>query len=269
MLKRITLSLITCLLLLLVFSCAFLEATFSDHLFKPRSSSVSSGTSSTAPDQLMLWTKLDTAADVTNPQVGPQGSFLNPVFTSGEYGSAFLITNYQSNSAAFPSSCISPYQGTIECWFHLNNVANNQTMADSYPIAALEDGAVTYGIYLTLNDGKGGYGICGDAGMNGSFAYGKYSQLNTYAQILGDANAWHHIAVSWSSAGILGTNILVFLDGVIMPCGYYRAPQFIAISSGKKLKLGGFTSKLKKPLVIDNLKIWNFAKTNFGDRFQE
>ncbi len=128
---------------------------------------------------------------------------------------------------------------------------------------------------FNANDGVYSGGLCGRANPYtvGTGNYGSWS----YESILGagQVEAWHHYALVWNENGISGVldgskKLAVFLDGQLnsskwMPEG--ATNSFDTITNGSfRLLINHLTQGAS---YIDNLKIWNYAKTNFADRFVE
>jgi hypothetical protein len=80
------------------------------------------------------------------------------------------------------------------------------------------------------------------------------------------AGEWHHVAFTWSSSG---SYTEVYLDGVLLN----RVEQTLNIAAPLYLPMQfGFdwdANDRGATSVLDNLKVWSEAKTDFSDRFAE
>ncbi|NPV02055.1 MAG: hypothetical protein HPY53_11810 [Brevinematales bacterium] len=234
--------------------------------------------SATFTSQLLFWCKFESKLSIDTPEIGPSGICSNDSFGPGKYGNAYVADSSEKYGVVFPKSIIPPTQGCIEFWGKLTGCSGNISYNTYFFNAGDGSTDITkkkqWNMVITYNDGWGFGGLasrCANGGA-GTGDYGSY----TYEGILGDPTAWHHYALVWSSTGVPGSsyNMQIFLDGVkhgdclvdYVPITYdpyiFNAPltnNFFLL----------WTWEPNGTVAIDNLKIWNYPKVNFSDRFTE
>jgi hypothetical protein len=107
--------------------------------------------------------------------------------------------------------------------------------------------------------------------MTIGFAHGhftcNFANWSIQVSAFWSANEVHHFALTYDSA----QKVSVYLDGVLVgglgidPAKSYRkgsAPLYI-------LTWTGSAASTKYHTFIDNIKIWDYPKTDFSDRFTE
>ncbi len=237
-------------------------------------------------DSLMLYCTFDDVNSITNPVAGPGGTFnADPVtnFTTGQVGNAYYANYNESDLVTFPKEIIPPNRGCVEFWGRLYDMpeyVNSNwgrcpgffyTSSEGIPPYAM------YEIHYNGNDGHEGAGLCGRAGQaveerGGSISTGSWTEYSTFASILGDVNAWHHYALSWDINGVPGNSksLMLFLDGI--PVGSCDAP-YLAFNYCPIEAVSPLYGDVKiisnqmgqGSVAIDELKVWNYAKTQFID----
>jgi hypothetical protein len=230
-----------------------------------------------ASKRLLLWSKLDSTRDMTSPTVGPTGSVTNYAVAEGKFGWAYSAGYANDNQLSFPASVINRDAGCIEFWAKLSDFNFGAAIPwGCYPSFFSTNYRATPEFHLMLNgnDGWGGGGLTGWAG-NGNTAFYNYYQAPTYSQALGNATDWHHYALVWNKNGVPGTafKVMVYLDGVAKTtsniCGEYHNPTLFAdLPPTARLNLVENWGNAGT-VVMDNIKIWSYAKTDFSDRIYE
>ncbi|MBI1929619.1 hypothetical protein HYR99_35900 [Candidatus Poribacteria bacterium] len=83
-----------------------------------------------------------------------------------------------------------------------------------------------------------------------------------------------HYALVWDQNGIAGVdngtrNVAVFLDGQLNSSRWYTlgGADFIPFADGQLSLVVPFL-QTGESVAIDQIKIWDFAKTDFSDRFE-
>lgn len=210
-------------------------------------------------DGLLLWNKLGSAAEVENSQYGPDGIVTGSVdydtvqFDNGVKGDA------SGKYVKFPSTVYGKEQGCIECWVKMGNASGDvpvpcEVIWESYNTPS------TKFIYLAIAQNKI-YAVCTD-GFTG-LATADYSTASWNA---GDIM---HIAVVYDrSKSFDGSKSLaLYINGVERASSTSDFDQFtneefylcISPSSDAYNFIG----------YIDNLKIYDYPKIDFSDRFTE
>jgi hypothetical protein len=230
---------------------------------------------------LLLWNKLGSLEEVTNSEVGANlfpGSGM--VFKLGKYGNGLYIPQYKGvrsvHSPYSPREVIPLWSFSIEFWF-------KRTHDDEWDGHSFIQGAYE-------NNGKGIVDLTGHSGYvgmwgiytsildnNGKFV-GRYNfDLKNKAnwEAFYPKNEWIHLAISHDANWPLGKRIKIFRNGVELTdlkvefetgnmdhvgqfgVNGFRIGNFIAWD---RWGAGG---------VLDNIKIWDYPKTDFADRFHE
>jgi Ca2+-binding RTX toxin-like protein len=228
----------------------------------------------------VFWNQLGSAAQVANSVIGPNAEYLGGgSFAAGKFGGAFFAGNDDDERVLVPKlGVINPRAGAIDFWgkiegfpefipwganpYFINDRGTDQT---EHWIA---------GVGFNGNNGTGGGGLTAVVSGNGA-ATGSFALPWRYDQVLqDDPDGWHHYALVWNADGIPGTggqNVAVYLDGEL------NSTQWDVWDPGDLNELiveEAFLVLLDNRVgqgttAIDNLKVWDFAKTNFSDRFVE
>ena len=228
---------------------------------------------------LVLWNRLGSQSEIENSEIGLDGTYGGGDFVEGVFGQAYQV-DYDDTDylVTFPKEVVTPFAGCIEFWARIQDLPEQIGVAEARPIFfKLRDGIVSYLVGFNANDGCGNGGLVGQAGHDittGSGGAGAWR----YDQVLGEGQveAWHHYALVWDEMTIAGVDdgtrrIALFLDGEL-ESGRWREwhnPYFADITGGQLEILALYDGFGAGSVAIDNLKIWNYAKTTFCDRFVE
>lgn len=238
---------------------------------------------SAQPSGLVLWNKLGSADEVSNSEVGPDlVSYSHSEFVPGpfpSFGHALTLRNgvygRQSNVEMINlSGSLNMEKGTVECWYKQNQDPvpyvcgvfrifdgpwgkddnHSSVMLFSYH----DIGAPPARLYFCMNDPGTPYvpAISVDDGIAGL----DISSLN---------GNWIHLSAVWDRSGINGSSetMRLYVDGVKKAVS---TESDWGTSVGPDADIGGSTDgDTYDKFFIDNLKIWNYAKTDFSDRFTE
>ena len=246
---------------------------------------------------LMLRNRLDSAATVEASSVGPDGSFLSGSFVPGMFGGAWQAGSGDLRGISFPSSVINPEHGTIEFWARISGVTGTIPTGDrplffqTEPLHLdLTQPWSDWRLGLNGNDGAGNGGLTGAVGDGNTTGTGVFGNSYSYAGVLGDPGAWHHYALVWDAAGLpeLGLpdrQVAVLLDGQVAsghwepnvlrgfgPDGPVFTTGELTAPNGDRLvllPLAGPDWPDQASVTLDNLKVWDVARADFSDRFQE
>ena len=244
------------------------------------------GEFNTAAEKLVLWNRLGSKKEVHESEVGPGGTYSGEGgrFVEGRFGEALSAAaeemHYQQPAlVTFPKEVISTDAGCMEVWGKLEGVPKALKWGENPALLEIHDDNCSYILHLNGNDGSsngGKGGLCGRAGGHASAGTGVFGTW-TYEQVLGKGQVerWHHYALVWDKDGIPGVDdgtrtIALFLDGKLNS-QIWRTGQrpWVNNLTGGTLRLLVNHHLSQGSVALDNLKIWNYAKTDFSDRFVE
>ncbi len=250
---------------------------------------------------VLLWNKLGSASEVANSEVGPgfqlasykiadwqqaqiiPGKFGNGLFINHDIGEGWTNDGGNFFAANINQAGLTPAKGTIEFWFTFKYDSSTHNHAYFFNTANS----------LANHFPDGNYSNFGlTAGWNG-WDYGSYGKrffacVGSVCTMTADYSAApigplafsdgtvFHFALTWDANGIDGTadTIRLYINGnkeASSVSSWSAAAQF-----DPYLYLG--TSPNRDPWdhnynavkgVTDNFIIWDYAKTDFPDRFQE
>ena len=232
-------------------------------------------------DGLVFYCTFDDEAAITSPVVGPIGECFATTFQDGKFGKAMLCPEYVScASFLFPENFLGT-AGCIEFWAMIKKTHPKVGWGGDPRLFTLsrDYAGSTFGtLDMVSNNGGGNSGFATWTLLgNTASIYGMPSSL-TYSDIYPDGNwqGWHHYAICWDSNGIPGLDasrtIALYVDGNLTPAVKtdYRSMEEVKsiIAARIRLSFSGNSKEnrehnTKSPFLIDEFKIWNYAKTNF------
>jgi hypothetical protein len=222
---------------------------------------------------LVFWSTMGSPVEILFPKIGPSGKISGGGFSEGKFGSAFIADYTQAYCVRFPYQIIPESRGCIEFWAKLDGFDNDEIIpwGENPVLCYLGDeiGQCQYSLRFNGNDGRSAGGLSGFAGDK-NFGTNFYYDNVTYGNILGDVNIWHHYALSWDNDGVPGYPYVmqIFLDG--NPVGQPIDPHDVPFNKPQSGEFKIIDNWMGKGTVtIDNLKIYNYAKTDFSDRETE
>lgn len=228
-----------------------------------------------APSGLVLWNKLGSEAEILNSEFGANGTIVGTAyaFEPAQHGNGYVRKAIWANYVMFPASVLDNLRerGAIELWVN-PKVPNPQPY--SYGIYGLIGGPYGFGwgvpdgcnVCLYWGDGVTGRGFSGEIRFDSQNA----STPPEPAQFVATPFIPVHAAIVWDITGIDGTSdtIRVYRDGQIV--GATSAVWNPAGADKRDILTGyGPDGRGYDKFIVDNLKIWDYAKTDFSDRFLE
>ena len=235
-----------------------------------------------APDNqgLLLWNKLGSLAEVTNSEYGPN---LIPapalLFREGKFGNGLYVPQIDAirsvHTPYSPRNVIPLDAFNIEFWYKRTH--DDESEAQAFIDRAVNDtkGTVQIGqstgyvgrwwLNVGIRDNNGNW--------VGQYHYDLGSRENW--EIFYPKNEWIHIGVSHDAGWPAGQRIKIFRNGVELSglvvdldmgnmghLGQYGLNGFSigSLTSWERWGMGG---------IMDNIKVWNYAKTDFSDRINE
>jgi hypothetical protein len=234
------------------------------------------------PSGPVLWNKLGSLDEVQNSEVG--ANFVvegNVGFTDGVFGNGFFSTGhwYLGNRIIIPENGLQldPQGGTIEAWVMYPQ--DPIVWAYKYGMFGILDGPYQSGPGRDNTLGQQvvnfiGDGVTGDlytyyVGVN--FGNGVSVEIPNIDQVFQPGD-FHHVAIVWEKDGIDGSSnrIRVYIDNVLMGSSddnnWGTDPD---VGNRHTVAKGAGFDDGTPAYVIDNLKVWNYARTDFSDRFNE
>ncbi len=255
---------------------------------------------------VVLWNKLGSVSEITNSEIGPGlipisyhiNDWEEAMIVPGKFGNAFFInhdpdeggTNDGANFivADLSQTQLTPSRGTIEFWFQFKYSA--QTFNHAYFFDTRNKLMNHYPDQNWVTD------VSLAAGWNG-WDYGSYGKRFFFCASKNSESACAltpdysvapdgelafidgtlmHLAFVWDVSGISGTSdtIRIYVNGALK--GKTQATwtasghidPYLFIGSGPN-SWGWDTHYNAVKGVTDNLVIWDYAKTDFSDRFNE
>ncbi len=226
-------------------------------------------------DGLVLWNRLGSNAEVQNSVVGPGLQFYTggdavsvpatPAYVPGVFGNALTIGPGSYYSAARVHNVvlnnaqqyISPEQGAVEVWFK----QNLQPVDYQNGIYRLFDGGFGLGSGLGLESNQSGLHF------NAYFGGGSFVDVSCNISALN--NTWIHVAGVWDRAGIDGTSdtLRLYVNGSVVAS---TTESDWGTVVGSRVDIGGANDyNIVNAFDEDNLKLYDFALTDYSHRFDE
>ncbi len=224
---------------------------------------------------LVFYSTFNDLCSTINPEVGPKG-YTNTTgfgFVPGKYGNSYRVPYNADFGVVYSNFTLPGTNGCIEFWAKLENPPLYITTVGDVPCFLwIQEGNRNTRVLFAVNDGRGGAGLCGqvecDAHTGIDTASSTYGTSYRYYEIISNSSGnhtdWHHYALVWKNDGFEdGRKIRLYLDGKLYPTQHY---------TGGSYNINGFTNSVIKiilndntqgAVLIDELKIWNYAKTNF------
>ena len=230
---------------------------------------------------LLLWNKLGSDAEVTNSEIGPDGVIIGAIdYLPGKFDNGFKPQprtgdrNLQTNCVRYDGLNLGQ-KGCIEFWFqpdwvsgygHIRHILNF-AKPDGTPL-----------IIFHYNDWQN------LLSLDFYFWVGDSIDFVSRSIVPSSTPEWtttepFHVAIVWDgTAANNADKVKMFLNGVERGSLSSRgSPTFANWGSGNYLRLAtrwvpGDWNRHNwegSDGVMDNIKIWNYAKTDFEDRFIE
>ncbi|MBI4979845.1 MAG: hypothetical protein HZC28_20365 [Spirochaetes bacterium] len=223
--------------------------------------------------EMIMWNTLDNAFAVANSEIGPNGIITGNIqFESAVYGGG-AVRKDTAGAVLFPGSIIDTVKdrGTFEAWI----VPKISTLAPfSYGAIGIFNG--NYGwdndIMLTWGDSDATGGLTAYFYFSGEGqpASLRVKEETPFVATIGQA---YHIAMVWDRSGIDGSTdtVRVLRDGVIIASSTQQWATGARTLPNNSVAIGGCgpDGNNYDKVIVDNVKIYNYAKSDFSNRFQE
>ena len=223
---------------------------------------------SSVDDGLVYYSTFDNVEAIENPVVGPKGRVVGGSFVYGKKDGGFSVAALQPGALVdLPANFFGP-QGTIEFWAKINNPKDFFVDGGDPRFFQVDNGKdfPVFFLEYAANDGGGNSGLHVLAADNWQSSFPGFYGRMPYSRILGTACAdWHHYMITWDRD--CETKMAVSLDGVVQYTSskFWTPEKMEEVLGGPQVLSFGMTqgkhSNLSKcDYVIDEFKIWNFAK---------
>ena len=247
--------------------------------FRSLTFSIFSGVNA-ADGGLIFYCTFDDEASITTPAFGPKGSFLQGKFLQGKIGQALLTTVYSQNATFDLPADFFSTSGCIEFWAKIlkpSSYIGNGGDPRLFTITQKSSNNTICGIDIVSNNGAGNSGIS-TATLLGNMASLRGCRSLHYQELFpySDYRDWHHYAAIWDKDGIADLpgrpRMALLVDGKFIPDiqNHVRSAEDAAALISTPMRLS-FTHdpnldpelSTKSPFLIDEFKIWSYAKTHF------
>jgi hypothetical protein len=259
------------------------------------------------PSGLLLWNKLGSDHEVAHSEFGPNlatydcsyypcgldvvGTLGHP---AGVFGGAASITGgpyfpgARVHTALLRDDIMSPERGTVEVWYRQESdpvpYSHNphRIFGGPYSLVGLDE------VNLYNQDAFDS----GDPRLHFSVWFGEEPSPHTQPQTVAARSLadgadgvpisqyngrWIHVAGVWDRNGIDGSTdtVRLYVDGQVVAAS--QESDWGATTCSHRLPgvdrcfldVAGCNDTCADTFSEDNLKVWDYAKTDFGDRFQE
>lgn len=227
------------------------------------------GGAGNSADGLIFHCTFDDIKALESPEVGPAVKLQlgNIVSNKGKNkGALFVNPGVAGAEVSFPKGYFGP-EGCIEFWANMASGKTEFSTGGDPRFFILEPLSGTEVAHLEFASNNG----CGNSGFGGHL-FGFRAQTNVgftymmpYSAVFkgDDYNGWHHYAFVWTD-----TSLSIFIDGkkVATNNGSINTKAFSEIETIMSIPLNrtrGKSFNNKSAFYMDDLKIWNYAKTTF------
>ena len=262
----------------------FLDS-ISESTWQPQNPAPAVCESSSETGNIILWNKLGSESEVTHSEIGPNGEIVGEVlFEPGQYGNGFRSAirtgdhNVPNNFIRFPNLQLGP-QGCIEFWYH----PDWKDSRVGHVIDIIQYGVVEKSsskISLGFNDWQNrGDAQIRDYSSDGELIGRSINDFHPSSDPNWTTSKPIHIAITWDKSLGKDSIKLYFngettgehtFDGNPQSSWSYDEPHYLYI--GSRTYSGDWNRHHWEPNidgVIDNVIVWNYAKTDFSHRFRE
>ena len=205
-----------------------------------------------------FWSKAGSDSNWLSPEVG--SSLVKtgtPTYETGKFGNALIGATGNLWSGDISNYLSDNLRGTMECWVKFTTFSFSPGFiiwtvgSSTYPVIMIrqETNLIRFAAYIT-----------------GGATY----LSTTYSTSGMSTGTWYHLAFSWDGAGIPGAGgktCIGWIDGVevVSAITTFNATGF---EDSQKLQIANSSSDTSQYIhgTVDNVKVHNYAKTDFSDR---
>jgi len=221
----------------------------------------------------VLWNRMESAANVLNSEIGPDGTVhgSSDAYEPAQFGNGY-VRKAVGDYVSFPGSVLTglTQRGTVEMWINPKVTAPQPYAYGIFGFvgACYEHyGVPSSDIALSWGDGVTGQGFMGNISFGGVVSANTPPEA---AQFYATPGVHFHVAMCWDIAGIDGTadTIRVYRDGGVV--GATSDAWDSSASPTRDITLGyGADSGGYDKFITDNIKLWDAALTDYSHRFDE
>ena len=216
---------------------------------------------------LIFHCTFDDEAAINTPAVGPKGTICSREFTEGKINNALRVpVGSSAGIFTLPPETFGK-EGCIEFWAKIE--PQREVYRDCDPrMIFIKSPSGWFTVEYSSNNGGGRGGFCVRCFNFEYIKGGTFGGGYRYTDVIPDVTAWHHYAFSWTEDALT-----IYIDGVALS-GTFKTGNG-RINEGK-LKSGPsimglpndntnpYNTEPNTPFILDELKIWNFPKTEFN-----
>lgn len=217
-------------------------------------------------DGLVFHCSFDNEAAINTPAIGPKGTVCSREFTDGKINNALRVpVGSSAGIFTLPPETFGK-EGCIEFWAKIE--PRREIYRDCDPrMIFIKSPAGWFTVEYSSNNGGGRGGFCVRCFNFEYIKGGPFGGGYKYADVIPDVTAWHHYAFSWTEDALT-----IYIDGVALPgafkTGNGRIDEEKLKSSSSIMGLPNdntnpYNTEPNTPFIIDELKIWNHAKSVF------
>lgn len=210
--------------------------------------------------RLVFWNRCGSEDEVRKSEVGPDGKIVGTLeFKEGKFGKGLNYTDAESY-ALFDDIPVGD-EGCYEVWIStgFDVVAGQPYPSGNWGFAGcVEELRQKSFINLGLDDG---WGIQGWVWSDPQTPFLLRQRDN---QTAWKAGTWHHIALVWSKSKSIpgGKSLALYVDGKMTTS---EMEDFKGFGGLMRLSVPNWAYEYMDA-CLDEIRIWNFAKTDFSDR---
>ena len=216
---------------------------------------------------LVFHCTFDDEASVSTPAAGPEGTVCSREFVNGKVNGAVRVPAGSSAGVfRLPPETFGK-EGCIEFWAKIEPMREFYRDCDPRMIV-IDSPAGWFTVEYSSNNGLGKGGFCVRCFGLEYVKGGSFGRNYRYADVIADVSAWHHYAFSWTQK-----SLDVYIDGKMLNGIFKTEGDRIdeeklrvspAVMGLPNTSAGNRNTEPNAPFSIDELKIWDHAKQEFG-----
>lgn len=213
----------------------------------------------------VLWNRLGSEEQVATGEIGPDGTIVGAVNFDHHvmFGKGITPnTGYAGSGVDFPTTVLHPERGTVEMWAKFYH----------------DPLAYSHGVYGLVNASHWEHNPLSFDWYNERYTRGRLQfvmQFNgnglvlRFAPFEPELGEPVHLAIVWDRSGIDGSDdrMRIYVDGAMVATGQEDSWGTSNASGHFRVATTWDGSFDTDRYSVENLKVWDFARTDFSDRF--